>query len=68
MALAPTVVTCGLAAAQEEIDIINDVACIAAAVQLGTDFPSTCTACAKRFGKGVETETQKITSKLSEIF
>ncbi|KAF5389653.1 hypothetical protein D9757_004111 [Collybiopsis confluens] len=64
IALVPTVAACGIAAAQAEIDIITDVACIGAAISLGTHFPSSCTACAKRFGSKVENVEQEISSKL----
>ncbi|KAJ3829525.1 hypothetical protein F5880DRAFT_1607463 [Lentinula raphanica] len=39
-ALAPSVATCGLAAAQGELDVVNDAACIGAAVELGKDLVS----------------------------
>ncbi|GAV99507.1 hypothetical protein F5879DRAFT_991533 [Lentinula edodes] len=65
--LVPTVAACALAAAQGELDVINDAACIGAAIQLGADFPSSCTACVEKFGKGAESEAEKIVSKLSHI-
>ncbi|KAJ3715101.1 hypothetical protein C8R42DRAFT_681652 [Lentinula raphanica] len=67
-ALAPSVATCGLAAAQGELDVVNDAACIGAAVELGKDLPSSCTACVKKFGNGAKTLEHKITSKIKKIF
>ncbi|KIK68518.1 hypothetical protein GYMLUDRAFT_68371 [Collybiopsis luxurians FD-317 M1] len=64
MALAPTVGACGIAAAQAEIDLITDAACITAAISLGTNFPSSCTACAKRFGNEASNVGGEIKSKL----
>ncbi|KAJ3988800.1 hypothetical protein F5890DRAFT_1490281 [Lentinula detonsa] len=67
IALVPSVATCGLAAAQGELDVINDVACIGAAVELRMDFPPACTACAEKFGDKTKSLEQKITTEFSKF-
>ncbi|MCJ1443847.1 MAG: hypothetical protein MMC23_004347 [Stictis urceolatum] len=44
-ALAPTVVGCAAAAAQEFIDPISDAACIAAGANAAINEPTSCTGC-----------------------
>lgn len=45
VALAPTIIGCAAAAAQEFLDPFSDAACIAAAANAGINPPSACTSC-----------------------
>ena len=44
-ALAPSIVSCAAAAAQEFVDPISDVSCIAGAVNDGVNPPAACEVC-----------------------
>ncbi|KIM81174.1 hypothetical protein PILCRDRAFT_821616 [Piloderma croceum F 1598] len=67
-ALAPSVVSCVSAAAQEGLDPISDAACLASAANSIVNFPPSCDQCAQEFnvaGK-VEDATNAVGSAASK--
>ncbi|KAJ7490731.1 hypothetical protein FB451DRAFT_1389494 [Mycena latifolia] len=57
--LAPSVVSCGAAAAQVELDPFTDAGCILAAVKDVAELPASCTGCADQLGIAGDFEKAK---------
>ncbi|KAG6914669.1 hypothetical protein DXG01_016029 [Tephrocybe rancida] len=49
IALAPSVVSCVSAAAQEGVNLISDASCLAGAVKSAVDIPAACETCLDEF-------------------
>ncbi|KAJ6471154.1 hypothetical protein C8R47DRAFT_749950 [Mycena vitilis] len=55
--LAPSVVSCGSAAAQAGVDPVSDASCLIAAGKDVVDLPASCNGCAAKFGVNLPSTT-----------
>ncbi|KAF8148767.1 hypothetical protein K438DRAFT_452918 [Mycena galopus ATCC 62051] len=53
--LAPSVVSCGSAVAQVDLDPVSDISCLIAATQDAVQLPASCSGCLVKFGIGSST-------------
>ncbi|KAF7974244.1 hypothetical protein HWV62_13136 [Athelia sp. TMB] len=67
-ALAPTVVGCASAAAEEGVNPIADVSCLVGAVNIAVNLPASCDSCLEQFGIDEPSAVSSALGALESLF